>query len=370
MGSGVVPVSVVIPTYRRPDMLERAIRSVLCQTFAPQEIVVVDDASGDDSGARASALGARVVTNRENLGEGGARNSGLEAAQNQWVALLDSDDEWLPKHLEALWPARNGHVLVGTAALGCGPNAEDHRIYGWSGRRIRILRGPGDLLAPENKLTPSSVLVRRDAVLAAGGFRRNMPRAADLDLWVRLLESGSGLAIPEVTTLYHIHPGQVSTDSALMWEAHRDVLAAYAGRPWHTPRLTGRHSGALAWDQTRAEFGEGKSALAALARLLPHLARPSEIQGLLELLIGRFRGRRRASRLSLKGLPTVAVLPGSPAPDSKIAAELVDMRGWRSAAALFALLRHPTEYAVANDRLTELVVRGLGIKPFLRGPAE
>jgi hypothetical protein len=362
MGSDVVPVSVVIPAYRRPDMVERAIRSVLGQSVAPQEIVVVDDASGDETGARASALGARVIAHRENLGEGGARNSGLEAARNEWVALLDCDDEWLPQHLEALWPGRDGHLLIGTAALGCGPQPEDHRVYGWTGRRVRILRGPGDLLAPENKLTPSSVLVRRDAVLSVGGFRQNMPRAADLDLWVRLLESGSGLAIPDVTTLYHIHPGQISTDSALMWEAHRDVLGAYVGRPWHTPRLVGRHDGALAWDRARAELADGRPALSAVARLLPHLARPSQVQGLLELLLGRFRGRRRASRLNLVGKPTVAVLPGSLPPGEATETEVVDLRGRSSAGALLSLLRQPTEYASAGDQMTKLVIRWLGIK--------
>src|SRR4051794_32304698 len=95
-----LPVSVVIPAYRRPGMVERALRSVLAQTRRPAEVIVVDDASGDDTGARAAALGARVITHERNSGRGATRNRGIAAASQDWIALLDCDDEWLPRHLE------------------------------------------------------------------------------------------------------------------------------------------------------------------------------------------------------------------------------------------------------------------------------
>src|SRR4051794_22007935 len=117
MASYSLPVAVVIPAYRCEATIERAVRSALAQRPAPAEVIVVDDASGDRSGELAAALGARVLTHERNQGEGAARNTGLNAAREPWVALLDADDEWLPGHLETLWRARGPHVLVGSATL-------------------------------------------------------------------------------------------------------------------------------------------------------------------------------------------------------------------------------------------------------------
>src|SRR3954469_17155942 len=112
MGHEPLPVSVVIPAYRRAAMAERAVRSAFAQRRPPAEVIVVDDASGDDTAARVEAAGARVVVHDRNRGRGAARNSGLRAAANDWVALLDSDDAWLPEHLTTLWPARDDHLLL------------------------------------------------------------------------------------------------------------------------------------------------------------------------------------------------------------------------------------------------------------------
>src|SRR5438128_2609983 len=145
MGSEPLPVAVVIPAYRRADMVERALRSVNAQTRRADEVIVVDDASGDDTGERAARLGARVITHERNQGEGAAHNTGIEAASHEWIALLHSDDEWLPQHLETVWSARDSHAVVSTAVLVIGGPPEDQRVYGWAGRRPRVIRGPADV---------------------------------------------------------------------------------------------------------------------------------------------------------------------------------------------------------------------------------
>lgn len=356
-----LPVSVVIPAYRRPEMVERAIRSVLAQHPQPAELLVIDDCSGDDTGARAAALGARLITHEENQGEGGARNTGLAEAGHDWVALLDCDDEWLPGHLETLWAARDGHVVIGTAALGSGEHPEDHRVYGWTGRRPLVLRDPADIVTPENKLTPSSVLVRRREVLAAGGFRSDMPRAADLDMWVRLLERGSALAIPRVTSLYHVHGGQISRDPARMWQAHRQVLEDYAGRPWRTRAVLRRHEGVMAWDSARAVLAAGRPKLPTVLALAGRLCAPQRLIGVAQLLLARGRGRRLASRLTPGGGPSVAVLPGARV--ARVNPGDVDLRRLSLAGALLYLLRRPTGEALAGGRLAALPLRAIGIRP-------
>jgi len=95
-------ISVVIPTYNRAHTIERAIRSVLGQTYAPLEIVVVDDCSTDDTEAVVRAIGAKnliYVRNDRNLKGGASRNRGVRLANGELIAFLDSDDEWMPEKL-------------------------------------------------------------------------------------------------------------------------------------------------------------------------------------------------------------------------------------------------------------------------------
>ena len=356
-----LPVTVVIPAYRRPDMVERAVRSVLAQRARPAEILVVDDASGDETGPRAAALGTRVITHERNAGEGGARNTGLREAANEWVALLDCDDEWLPHHLETLWPARDGHLAVGAAVLGTGAESENHRVYGWRGRRPRVIGGPNEVALPENKLPPSAVMLRRDAALEAGGFRP-LERAADLDLWVRMLERGSALAIPRVTALYHIHAGQVSGDSPAMHQSHKAVLESHRDRPWCTRALLQRHEGVLAWDGARTALADGAPALRTLVAMTVRLAHPQRAIGVIQLLAGRFRGRRLACRLAPGGGPSVALLPGAPDPGAG-AEGVVDLRDRSPLAALVHLVRRPTARAAGGGALVRLGLRALRIEP-------
>ena len=366
MASETLPVTVVIPAFRRPDMVERALRSVYAQHAPAAEVIVVDDASGDDTGARAASLGARVITHERNLGEGGARNTGLEAAGNDWVALLDCDDEWLPAHLETVWAARNGHVVVGAAVLGTGTGPGAHRVHGWAGRRPRVLSGPADVAVPDTKLVPSAVLLRRQPALAAGGFRLRMPRAADLDMWVRLLEHGTALALPCVTALYHVHEGQASADPVLMDEAHSAVLDTYGEKPWCSGRVRRRHEGVMAWDAARAALSEGAGRAPTALRLALRLGHPQRAIGVAQLLAGRFMARRGAARLGPRAVPTVAVLPGVGV-DPHSLAGAVDLRDRGRARAFAELLRRPTSRALVRGRTDLLAVRALGIDP-VRAP--
>jgi hypothetical protein len=338
-------------------MVERAVSSVLGQNRPADEVIVVDDASGDETGARAEALGVRLITHEQNLGEGAARNTGIEAACHDWVALLDCDDEWLPGHLATLWAKRNGHVLVGTAVLATQSGSNEHRVYGWVGRRPRELDGPAEVAVPGNKLVPSAVMLSRDAALAAGGFR-DLKRAADLDLWVRLLESGTAVAIPDVTVIYHRHPGQVSADSRQMRVAHAAVLDAYADRPWCTRGLRMRFEGVNAWDTARTQHGSVVSAATLLAR---RLANPYRAIGAAQAVASRFLARRRTSRVATGGVPSVAVLPGCPVDPTTVEGAL-DLRDGSIGRAFLHLLRRPTSRAYVRGAGGALLVRALGIE--------
>ena len=94
--------SVVIPVYNRRELVGRAIRSVLAQQGADFEVIVVDDASDDGTPERVREEfgdAVKIVILAENSGVSAARNRGIAAAEREWIALLDSDDEWLPNKL-------------------------------------------------------------------------------------------------------------------------------------------------------------------------------------------------------------------------------------------------------------------------------
>jgi glycosyltransferase involved in cell wall biosynthesis len=243
----VVPVSVVIPAWRCADYVEEAIRSVQAQTLAPLEVIVVDDASGDGTAERARALGVTVMEHEVNRGVGAARNTGIAAARGEWIASLDADDEWLQSHLETLWAAHDGHVLVSAAAA----TTTDGRALGWARRRPRLLDSPAKAVLPEPIIRTSGVIFRREDALAVGGFNADQERAQDLDLWLRLLERGTGVALPVVTSLYRVHAEQRSADRPTGWQAQRDILASYADRPWCTPIVRKRREAAITWDESR-----------------------------------------------------------------------------------------------------------------------
>jgi len=98
-----VRISVVIPSYNRRHTLERALRSVIEQTSAVDEIILVDDGSTDDSAAMTAQLFPDVKLIRQsNRGVSAARNSGIRAARHDWIALLDSDDSWLAHKIQSI----------------------------------------------------------------------------------------------------------------------------------------------------------------------------------------------------------------------------------------------------------------------------
>jgi glycosyltransferase involved in cell wall biosynthesis len=276
----VIPVSVVIPAWRCADYVQAAIRSVQAQTLEPLEVVVVDDASGDGTAEAARELGVTVIEHESNDGVGRTRNDGIQAVGGEWIALLDCDDEWLPHHLETLWAARDAHVLVSAAAA----TTDDGRALGWARRKPLLLDTPAKAVVPEPCIRTSGVMFRREDALAVGGFRPEQKRAQDLDLWLRLLERGTGIALPVVTSLYRVHPDQLSSDRPTGWAAQRQILTSYADRPWCTPGVQRKRGAAIRWDESRARA----------------LADPRDWPTVASLLLGRRAQRKLGSKPSTR----------------------------------------------------------------------
>jgi GT2 family glycosyltransferase len=361
-----LPVTAIIPAYKRPTETVRAIRSVKAQRpRLPAEIIVVDDGSEDGTAEAAEAEGdVRVIRHPVNQGLSAARNTAVDAARTPWIALLDSDDEWLPAHLDALWTARGSHVLVANSSLYVTKGSGNARFNGPVLKREVVLRDPARLVYPVNLITPSAVMVRRDAVLAAGGFRAYSGVVEDFGLWLRMLETGTGVVLPTVGMIYHQHEGQMSKDIERMYDGRAAAIAEHRGAPWLTDGLVERWQGAAAWDHLRVALDErhlGRS-LGLAVRIC---SSPQRFAGVVGVLARRVMVRRRSAQRDPLGRPTVAVLPGVGAPSlSTLGADhaSVDLRNRSVLVALAHLARRPTASALVANDLQRASMTVLGVR--------
>jgi glycosyltransferase involved in cell wall biosynthesis len=359
-----LPVSVVIPAFNRPAMVARAVRSALeQQPRPPAEVIVVDDASSDDTAEAARAAGARVIRHEVNRGEGAARNTAIRASAYDWIALLDSDDEFLPGHLASLWPHRNGHVILGSSAVAVASDPADDTLIGRPGWGPEVLSSPGKVLRRGNALVATSVMLRKDVALEVGLFAEGMERAADLDLWLRMLEHGTGYVSSDVTVRYHVHDGQVSGDLIKMGEAHAAVVDAYRDRPWLSRSVGAQSETRLLWDRLRLDLRMGDRR-AALARLAEILRDPWKARSLVPLLAYRLRLQRRRWGYTRAGGQTTRLWTSCP--------ELVDATARRGLVVvepleprsllegLSGVLRKPAGLTITDSGLRAAIARAAG----------
>ncbi len=380
-----LPISVVIPAFNRARLLERALESVASQRpRVPAEVIVVDDHSTDDSPQVAERFGVRLIRHERNLGgNAAARETGLRAASQEWVALLDDDDEWLPHHLETLWPLTPGSVLVACACVERCADSAEHGFHGPLTERPVVLDSPAPLLHPENLIPASAAMVHRETALAVGGFRGALSRpqmqgngntaldlsilgCEDLDLWCRLMSRGRATLSPRVGVLYHTHRGQISGDWEAMHVAHLDVARSFADQGWWSQGLVERREGVTAWDRYRRGRHRGSfQAAGRLAREL--LQRPRRALGVLDVLRHRLAVRRRTSRLASSGEPSIAVLAGvDPTLVPPSERYDVDLSGVSTLRAFLQLARRPSAAAMVRSRSQGALMRFAGVRP-IRG---
>lgn len=219
-------IAVVMATYNQARLLERGLASIAAQTRRPDRTVVVDDGSTDTTPAvlAASRLTGLDVIRQANQGVSAARNAGLAAATADYVLFLDDDDSLDPAALERLEEA---------LALDSRPDAVHCDWDFVSDRSDRhhpqsSALGPDPLrtLVRRNPLALHCVLVRRDTLLALGGFRPRGGALEDWELWLRMAANGARFRhLPEVLAHYHWRPGSGSSRVAAMHEVRLAVLA-------------------------------------------------------------------------------------------------------------------------------------------------
>lgn len=215
--SGAAPtVSVVLPTYRRPDLVERALGTVRDQTYGDWELLVIDDnGAGSEAQVATEAVVAKLAAidprvayraHPRNRGACAARNTGIEAARGRYVAFLDDDDAWRPEKLArqvACFEAADPTTTLVYGGL---------EVVEADGRRRAVpadgsAHQPRALLLTNGIGTTSLVLCRREALLAVGGFDEELPAMQDYDLYLRLADRGPFACVPEPLVDKHRHAG-------------------------------------------------------------------------------------------------------------------------------------------------------------------
>lgn len=291
-------VSAVTPTYNRADYVEGAIETVKAQTHDELEHVIVVDGSTDGTrdvlGAYEDDQAVRVLYNEENRGIAYSFDRAVREADGEYVAILGDDDRWRPEKTERQLAAM-GQVddeYCGVYTGGVRKNADGEVVS-------EIVSGRAGKLWPdvlvENCLIPdSSKLIRRECVLAVGGFDTEFPHAVDWDLGIRLARDYRWAFLPEVLMERQFHDDNVSGDVAfgdpayeveakeLVYEKYRDDVEASGVR--------GRFLGSLEKQRGLAALDDGRR-LAAVRHLLSATQHDPSVTNAATLVLAVF-GRR------------------------------------------------------------------------------
>ncbi len=226
-------VSVIIPTYNRAHMVGRAIESVLVQTYRDLELIVVDDGSTDNTGGIVGNFSDSRLTYiklRKNSGASAVpRNAGLKIARGEYVAFLDSDDEWLPEKLEKqinkfqTLPKPNN---VGIVYCGF------YYISEKSGQIAHVVapnfRGNVFTNFLEGNIMGSlTTLIKRECFEKIGYFDEALSRSQDYDMWMRLSRYYDFDFVMEMLAKYHIHQDQRSPNLNAQIQTKEQLIEKY-----------------------------------------------------------------------------------------------------------------------------------------------
>ncbi len=226
-------VSVIIPTRNRAELLTRALKSALQQTYPYFEIIIIDDASEDNTGAIVQSFKderLRYIFFKKNMGAAAARNAGIKQAEGEYVAFLDSDDQWHPEKL-----ARQVEVMDRSNSRVGIVYCLTERIY--SARHYLIpspdIKRRGDLyrnmiLGYYNVPTPAA-LVRKECFDRCGVFDPHLAALEEWDMWMRISKYFLFEFIDKTLVFSYFTPQSLSTDRLLFAESARKILIKHYG---------------------------------------------------------------------------------------------------------------------------------------------
>lgn len=208
MDNEIAKISVIIPTFNREKLVVDAINSLKNQTYKNLEIIVVDDCSTDNTRVQVEKIiDPRIVYIRHDKNNGApkARNTGIQKASGEFIAFLDSDDQWLPAKLEkqmAVFKKNQKAAVVYTGVKNTsGTILRSETIPQFRGNILT------ELLKSNCVGTTSTVVIRKTCLLEAGGFDPKLPSCQDWDLWIKLAQITEFDFVEEALVLFNEHDG-------------------------------------------------------------------------------------------------------------------------------------------------------------------
>ena len=224
-----IPISVVMSVFNGQSFLSEAVDSILGQSFDDFEFVIIDDGSTDQTSdilRRYAARDARIRIHRHNnMGRTQSLNVGIRIAHGKYIARMDADDVSLPNRFQEQFSFMEGHPDVGLLGGASQLISGDGRVldairYPTQDSEIRAAMRVG------NPICHPSAFLRKELVLAVGGYRKPFDESEDYDLWLRISERSQLANLGKFVLQYRIHPDQASIKS--MRHQQECVLAARA----------------------------------------------------------------------------------------------------------------------------------------------
>ena len=204
-------ITVIIPAYNSEQFITNAINSALTQTFRPHEIIVIDDSSKDNTVAivkKSFGSSVKLLTNHENRGAAATRNIGIKAASGNWIAFLDSDDEWMPNHLESLFHIIQKYALKW--ACGQHQNIRDGKVIPrphskWKDfhKEDAYFENFFEAWGHEAPIITSGMLINKNSALIAGLFNETLTVAEDIDFWFKIAYITPKFGLSKNPTVQH-----------------------------------------------------------------------------------------------------------------------------------------------------------------------
>jgi len=288
-------VSVITPTYNRAHLVGRTIQSILNQTYQDFELIIVDDASTDNTKEIVKSFNdkrLRYIRMEENSGGFSApTNRGIEAAKGQYVAFLGDDDEWLPKKLEKQidkFQSVSPDVGIVYCGYACVKSTGETLIEYMPNAKGDVFQS-----AVEGKLrlgghTP---LIRKECFQKAGLFDTEAHSSVDWDMWIKLSKHYKFDFVPEILAKYYIYGAQTSAHPGGKIQDYDRLLRKYQNylsRTQLSQRL--QHLGTLCCYQ--GDFRRASQYFGEAIR-----ANPRDIYAYLRLLLSKFAPRLYQARL-------------------------------------------------------------------------
>ena len=204
-------ISVVIPTYNREEVLQRALASVYAQTYKPKEVIIIDDGSTDKTSQILKLFPDAKYYFQKNAGVSSARNSGIKKASYEWIAFLDSDDEWhrdkLQEHLEL--HLNKPKLLMSYTDEKWIRDAKEVKV---AKKYAKVDKDIFSSSLSHCIIAPSSALMHKSIFDSVGLFDETLEVCEDYDIWLRvLLKHQIGLVNKKLITKYGGADDQLST---------------------------------------------------------------------------------------------------------------------------------------------------------------